>query len=79
MKGAMRAYQKSKLSELDGYMCIKCKKVNLGDPTIEKDEAGHVLYWLETGNQPRDGAVCVPCYFDSVPKRRQRKPVTWKK
>ena len=63
-------YKKSYLGKLNGYMCDRCGKVDLGRDTKTPDTNSSYLYWLETGNQPFDGAVCCECFTaDPVPKR----------
>lgn len=61
-------------SKLDGYMCDRCGERDLLVDRKKADGNGAFLYWLETGNQPFDGAVCCDCYVaDPITKRRRGK------
>ena len=62
MKGVPASYKRSYMQKLKGYMCDSCGKADLGVDTKVSDHTGYYLYWLETGNQPFDGAVCTRCY-----------------
>lgn len=75
MKPVILSYKNSYMERLKGYLCDRCGKRDLS-AACQADRNGACLYWLETGNQPRDGAVCSDCYFadDPLPKRvRKRK------
>ena len=73
MSGVPKEYKNSYMNSLKGYMCDKCGKKDLGDHTETSDVAGAYLYWLETGNQPFDGAVCTACYVARERTKRLRK------
>jgi len=69
-----KEYKKSYKTKLNGYMCDRCGKKDLGIDTRAPNAFGAYLYWLETGNQPFDGAVCTACYVNcEKPKRERRK------
>lgn len=62
MVGVPTSYKRSYLNKLTGYMCDLCGETDLGEDTRRSDHNNAYLYWLETGNQPFDGAVCTTCY-----------------
>ena len=73
-KGWKNKYQKS----LEGYLCDKCKEVDLGSSENKPDPNSFLLYWLKgrgENNEHFRAAICTACYAKSRcnPRARRRR------
>lgn len=62
-------------SKLAGYLCDgleECKR-DLGDKEcLKKDKSSMYVYWHQTTQAPKDGAVCSDCYHALLKKEHQK-------